>query len=142
MEFSHILPHITASLNGLTAVLLLVAYCLIRSGRREAHRFTMIAAVVVSGLFLACYLLYHFTAPIFVFPGQGAIRSVYYVLLVSHVVLAVVILPMIVVTVRRGLGGYTTTHRVIARVTFPLWLYVSVSGLVVYLMLYHLYPQA
>ncbi|MEI6986828.1 MAG: DUF420 domain-containing protein [Rhodospirillaceae bacterium] len=139
MDIPHLLPHVTASLNALTAVLLLIAYVMIRSGKRDAHRKFMISAVIVSALFLACYLVYHVTAPIFVFRGQGAVRGIYYALLISHVVLAVVILPMIFVTIRRALTGCFDLHRRIARWTFPLWMYVSVSGFVVYLLLYHIY---
>ena len=141
MQLAHILPHVTASLNALTAVLLLLAYGFIRTDRRAAHRFTMLCAVASSALFLVCYLVYHFTAPIFVFPGQGLIRSAYYTLLISHVALSLVMLPMILVTVRRGLGGQPERHRALARFTFPIWLYVSFSGIAVYVMLYHVYPQ-
>jgi len=138
-----ILPHVTAGLNGLTTVLLLIAFGFIRAGRRDAHRATMLCAVVVSAIFLACYLVYHFTAPIFVFAGDGALlRGLYYVLLVSHVVLALAIVPMIVFTLRRALAGQTVPHQKLARWTFPVWLYVSLSGLAVYAMLYHLYPPA
>ena len=139
MELAHILPHVTATLNGLTAVLLTIAFLLIRAKRPAEHRVVMIAAVVTSGVFLACYLVYHLIAPTFVFPGQGAARTLYFTLLTSHIVLAVGILPMIVITVRRGLGGNHDLHRAIARVTWPLWMYVSLSGLTVYALLYHVY---
>ncbi|CAK0748556.1 putative membrane protein [Azospirillaceae bacterium] len=105
MNLNLFFPHVTATLNGVSALLLMVAYGMIRADRRKAHRFVMLCAVVVSALFLACYLVYHFTAPIFVFAGQGMVRSLYYVLLISHVVLALVIVPMIVLTLSRALGG-------------------------------------
>jgi uncharacterized membrane protein YozB (DUF420 family) len=139
MDTAHTLPHITAGLNALSAILLLLAYVLIRSRREAAHRVVMLSAVVVSGLFLACYLVYHFTAPIFVFPEQGLVRGFYYTLLISHVVLALAIVPMIVVTLRRALSGRSDLHRKLARWTFPVWMYVSLSGLTVYVMLYHIY---
>ena len=133
------LPHITAGLNALAVILLLVAYGLIRSGRQSAHRKFMLAAVAVSALFLAFYLFYHFTSPIFVFTGQGLVRRFYYGVLISHVVLAMVVTPMIALSLRRALTGSVDLHRRTARWTFPIWLYVSVSGLVVYAMLYHIY---
>ena len=141
MQLAPILPHVTAGLNGLTAILLLLAWGFIRADNRAAHRATMLCAVGVSALFLACYLLYHFTAPIFVFPGQGPIRLVYYALLVSHVLLSAAMLPMIALTLWRGLGGQPERHRALARLTLPVWLYVSFSGIAVYVMLYHLYPR-
>lgn len=133
-----VLPHITAGLNALTVLLLISGFVLIRSGARDTHRKVMIAALGSSALFLAFYLVYHFTAPVFVFPGRGLIRPVYYFLLISHVVLSAVVLPMIFLTVRRGLGGRFDVHRGIARWTLPVWLYVSLTGIAVYVMLYHM----
>lgn len=139
MESAHILPHVTASLNALALVLLLVGFILVRRGRRTAHRTVMLAAVAVSGLFLLAYLAYHVSAPIFVFKGQGWVRPAYYALLVSHVVLAALITPLVGMTLWRALRGRFDVHRGLARVTLPLWIYVSASGVVVYTLLYHVY---
>ncbi len=139
MESAHILPHVTASLNALALMLLLAGFILVRRGRRTAHRTVMLAAVAVSGLFLLAYMAYHVTAPIFVFKGQGWVRPAYYALLVSHVVLAALIAPLVGMTLWRALRGRFDVHRGLARVTLPLWLYVSASGVVVYTLLYHVY---
>ncbi len=138
MNTATVLPHVTASLNAVTLCLLVAGFALIRSERREAHRAAMIAAVGTSTLFLAFYLLYHFTAPIFKFQGQGAVRPVYYFFLITHVILAAAVTPMVLLTFARGLRGRLQLHRGLARWTFPLWVYVSVSGLVVYVMLYQM----
>lgn len=136
---SGILPHLTAALNALAGVLVLVGFLLIRQRRKAAHRAVMTAAVVVSAMFLVSYLLHHFTAPVFVFPGHGLIRPIYFTMLVSHVALAVVVAPMVVVTFRRARRGDFDLHRGLARWTFPIWLYVSATGLAVYVLLYHVY---
>jgi putative membrane protein len=138
MTAAPLLPHLTAALNAAALVLLLAGFALIRSGQRRLHRRTMLAAVVVSALFLAAYLLYHATAPIFVFRGEGAIRPVYYTVLVSHVILAAAVTPMIALTLVRALRGHVDAHRALARWTWPVWVYVSLSGILVYVMLYHL----
>jgi uncharacterized membrane protein YozB (DUF420 family) len=132
------LPTLNAFLNGLSAVLVLVGYALIRSGRREAHRKAMLAALGCSALFLVSYLAYHFQVGSVRFTGQGGLRTAYFSILLSHTVLAVVILPLIAATLVHALGGRFERHRRIARVTLPLWAYVSVTGVVVYFMLYHL----
>lgn len=139
MDTATTLPHVNAILNTVTIVLLVAAYWLVRNNRIEAHRKVMLGALTVSALFLASYLTYHFTAPIFVFRGDGLVRSVYYTLLVSHVVLAAVATPMILVTAWRGLKRADARHRALARWTWPVWMYVSVSGVAVYAMLYHIY---
>lgn len=139
MTDASILPHVTASLNALTVLLLTAGFVLVRRRNHGAHRAVMTAAVAVSAVFLACYLTYHFTAPVFVFAGHGLIRPVYYFLLITHVVLAAVVFPMIVVTVLRAWRGRFAVHRGLARWTLPVWMYVSVTGIVVYVMLYHLY---
>ncbi len=136
---SGVLPHLTAALNALAGLLVLVGFLLIRQRRKAAHRAVMTAAVVVSALFLVSYLLHHITAPVFVFPGQGLIRPIYFTMLVSHVALAVVVAPMVVVTFRRARRGDFDLHRGLARWTFPIWLYVSATGLAVYVLLYHVY---
>jgi uncharacterized membrane protein YozB (DUF420 family) len=139
MNTANTLPHVTAALNAVALGFLLTGYVLIRTGRREQHRKAMLAAVAASGLFLAFYIVYHFTAPIFVFRGTGAVRPIYYALLISHVALAALVTPMVLLTVWRGLTGVFPRHKRLARWTFPLWTYVSVSGIVVYAMLYHVY---
>lgn len=139
MNTADTLPHVTAALNAVALAFLLTGFFFIRTGRRELHRKAMLAAVGSSGLFLAFYIVYHFTAPIFVFRGTGAVRPIYYALLISHVALAAVVAPMVVLTLWRGLAGVFARHKGLARWTFPLWTYVSVSGIVVYAMLYHLY---
>ncbi|MDG2244256.1 MAG: DUF420 domain-containing protein [Rhodospirillaceae bacterium] len=140
MTTANVLPHINAVLNSIATVLLLIGFVLIKSGRKEAHRTIMTAAIVVSAVFLVSYLTYHFTAPIFVFPGTGWAVPAYYTLLVSHVVLATVVSPMVVVTAWRAFHGDFDRHKVIARWTWPVWMFVSVSGVAVYAILYHVYP--
>jgi len=132
------LPALNASLNAASALLLLVGYLLIRAGRREAHRRAMLLALACSALFLVSYLTYHFHVGSVRFTKTGAIRSVYFAILISHTVLAVAILPLVLLTTARGLRGRFDAHRRIARVTLPLWAYVSVTGVVVYWMLYRL----
>jgi uncharacterized membrane protein YozB (DUF420 family) len=132
------LPSLNAALNTTSAVLLLLGWLLIRSGRRDAHRRTMIAAFASSTLFLACYLVYHAQVGSVRFTGQGTVRSLYFALLLSHTVLAAAIVPLVLVTLSRGLGGRVEAHRRLARYTLPLWLWVSVSGVAVYWMLYRL----
>lgn len=139
MNAAAILPHVTASLNALALTLVLIGFVLIRRGRRDWHRRAMLAAAVTSALFLLAYVAYHLMAPIFVFRGQGLIRPIYYSLLITHVVLAVLVTPMVLLTLHRGLAGRFDAHRSLARWTWPLWVFVSASGLVVYAMLYHLY---
>lgn len=133
------LPHLTAGLNAVALVLLLCGFALVRSGRRDLHRRFMLAAVGTSGLFLVAYVIYHATAPIFVFRGEGAVRPVYYTLLISHVVLAAAVTPMIAMTLWRAVTGRFEPHRGLARWTLPIWLYVSLTGVVVYALLYHVY---
>ncbi|HRP95149.1 MAG TPA: DUF420 domain-containing protein [Rhodocyclaceae bacterium] len=139
MDTANTLPHLNALLNALTMLLLVVAFVLIRQRRITGHRRAMIGAIAVSALFLVSYLIYHFSAPIFVFRGEGAVRPVYYALLISHVVLAAIVTPMILMTAWRGLRRLDERHRALARWTWPLWMYVSVSGVVVYALLYHVY---
>jgi putative membrane protein len=140
MLLADILPHVNAVLNAVSTVLLIAGFALIRAGKRETHRKVMIAALIVSSVFLICYLVYHFTAPVFIYRGPDWSRPVYYVLLVSHVVLATLVTPMVAVTAWRALHGNFQRHRAIARWTLPIWLYVTVTGVVIYVILYHLYP--
>lgn len=132
------LPALNAVLNGTSALLLATGYLLIRGGRREAHRRVMLAALATSALFLASYLAYHLQVGSVRFQKQGAIRTVYFAVLISHTVLAAVILPLILVTLRRALASRFEAHRRLARLTLPLWGYVSVSGVLIYWMLYRL----
>lgn len=132
------LPSLNAVLNTTCAVLLVAGWLLIRSGRRQAHRRTMLAAFATSALFLVCYLVYHAQVGSVRFTGQGPVRTLYFALLLSHTVLAAAIVPMVLVTLSRGLRGRFAAHRALARYTLPLWLWVSVSGVAVYWMLYRL----
>ena len=133
------LPALNASLNALAFVFLVAGYILIRSGRRDAHKRCMLLALTTSALFLISYVIYHANAGSVPFRGVGAIRVVYFVVLIPHVILAATILPLALLTAARGLRGDYGRHVRIARWTLPLWLYVSVTGVIVYLMLYHLY---
>lgn len=132
-----IFPVINASLNGASTVLLLVGRWFISQRRIAAHRATMITAVVTSALFLTSYLYYHAHVGSVHFQGTGWSRPLYFTLLISHVLLAIVIVPMVLITLTRALRERFDRHRAIARWTFPLWLYVSVTGVLVYFMLYH-----
>src|SRR5215468_10594997 len=132
-----IFPVINASLNGASTILLLVGRWFISQRRIAAHRLTMITAVITSTLFLISYLYYHFHVHSVPFQGTGWSRPVYYAILASHVVLAIVIVPLVSITLLRALRERFDRHRAIARWTFPLWLYVSITGVLVYLMLYH-----
>src|SRR5712664_167583 len=135
--FSH--AALNASLNGISAILLAGGYAAIRAGKRDVHKYYMVSAFGVSTVFLASYLIYHFRVGHVVFQGQGWIRPVYFALLVSHTILAVVIVPLILVTLRRAWLEKFDKHRLIARWTLPLWLYVCVTGVIVYLLLYQIY---
>jgi len=134
-----IYPVIDASLNGTSAVLLLVGRGFIKRGRMAAHRAVMITALISSSLFLASYLYYHWHVGSVHFQGQGWSRPVYFSILISHTILAAVIVPLIIITLSRALRERFDRHRVIARWTFPLWLYVSITGVVIYVMLYKLF---
>jgi putative membrane protein len=140
LSLAEILPHVNAVLNSVSTVLLILGFALIRTGRRDLHRKVMITALIVSSAFLICYLIYHFTAPVFVYRGPEWSRPVYFTLLISHVVLATLVTPMVAVTAWRSLHGDFVRHRAIARWTLPIWLYVTVTGVVIYVILYHLYP--
>jgi putative membrane protein len=134
----HDLPTLNAILNSISAVLIVIGYFLIRARRIEAHRKTMLAAFTTSTLFLVSYLVYHAQVGSVHFQGTGAIRTVYFTILITHTILAAAVAPMVVVTLFRGLKGRFEKHRKLARMTLPVWLYVSVTGVVVYAMLYHL----
>jgi uncharacterized membrane protein YozB (DUF420 family) len=130
------LPALNATLNAISAVLLTTGYILIRQRRIAWHRLCMLAAFATSTLFLISYLVYHAHIGSRPFAGQGAIRYVYYTILLTHVVLAAAIVPMVLITLSRALKRRFPRHKAIARWTLPLWLYVSVTGVIVYLMLY------
>ena len=132
------LPAVNAALNATSAVLLLAGYELIRSGRWKQHRIAMLAAFCTSVLFLVSYLTYHAHAGSRHFPGQGWIRSVYFTILLTHTLLAAAVVPLALVTLSRGLSARYDRHRTIARWTLPIWMYVSVTGVVVYWMLYRM----
>jgi uncharacterized membrane protein YozB (DUF420 family) len=133
------LPTLNATLNAIAAVLLVIGYLLVRRRRFEQHRRVMLGAFGMSVLFLVSYVIYHANAGSRPFTGQGPIRTVYFVILITHIVLAAAIVPLALVTLSRGLGRRYDAHRRIARWTLPIWLYVSVTGVVVYLMLYRMY---
>jgi uncharacterized membrane protein YozB (DUF420 family) len=135
-----ILPAVNAALNALSACLLIGGYACIRRGRRAAHQRCMLAAFLVSVLFLASYLTLRYLAGMTRFEGQGWIRPVYFTILLSHTVLAAGIVPLAIVTMARALREEHARHVRIARWTLPLWLYVSITGVVIYWLLYHLYP--
>ena len=132
----HSLPAVNATLNALSGVLLIVAYALIRARRIEQHRRVMIAAFATSSLFLVCYLVYHAQVGSVPFTRQGFVRPLYFTILITHVTLAAAVLPLAIVTLSRGLKARYPQHRRIARWTFPIWLYVSVTGVLVYVLLY------
>ena len=132
------LPTLNASLNALASVFLVAGYVMIRSRRIDAHRRCMLSALGTSALFLISYVIYHANAGSVPFRGTGTVRVVYFVVLIPHIILAAAILPLALVTTARGLRGDYTRHVRIARWTLPVWLYVSVTGVIVYLMLYHL----
>jgi putative membrane protein len=136
--FSH--AALNASLNGLSALLLSGGYAAIRAGKREVHKVFMISAFAASTIFLASYVIYHLRVrQVVLFQGQGWIRPVYFTLLASHTILAIVIVPMILITLRRAWLEKFDKHRLIARWTLPLWFYVCVTGVIVYFMVYQIY---
>ena len=134
----HDLPTVNAALNATAAVLLVWGYLLIRRKRVQMHRKVMLTAFATSSLFLICYIVYHAQVGSVRFPGTGAIRTVYLSILGTHTLLAATVPVLAVITLNRGLRGRFDKHRKIARWTLPIWLYVSVTGVVVYLMLYHM----
>ena len=134
-----IFPLINASLNGTSAVLLVTAHSMIKRGRVVTHRRLMLAAVITSSLFLVSYLYYHAHVGSVHFQGQGWSRPVYFSILISHTTLAAAIVPLAIITLSRALRERFDRHRAIARWTYPIWLYVSVTGVIIYFMLYHLF---
>ena len=134
-------PALNAFLNGSSAVLIATGYYFIRTGRRDAHKRLMIAAFVTSTLFLISYLYYHLVlrAGVTHFQGQGIWRPVYFSILISHTFLAAIVVPFVLITLYRALTGKFARHRAIARYTFPIWMYVSVTGVVIFVMLYKIF---
>jgi len=135
----NIFPAVNAGLNGASAVLLTTGRVLIRQRKVRLHRACMITAVVTSSFFLASYLYYHAHVGSVHFPGEGWARAVYFTILISHTMLAALVVPLVVLSLTYGLRGKFERHRRISRWTFPIWLYVSVTGVVVYIMLYQIY---
>ena len=136
------LPTVNAALNAISAVFLVAGYCFIKAKNREAHRACMLGAFTSSTLFLVSYLVYHFQVGSVPFRGQGPIRIMYFSILVTHTILATIIVPLSLITLSRAIRGKFAAHRRIARWTLPVWLYVSLTGVVVYWMLYWLAPAA
>jgi uncharacterized membrane protein YozB (DUF420 family) len=134
-----LLPAVNATLNATATILLLCGYVMIKRGRIHVHRRFMLSAFATSILFLICYVIYHLNVLSKPFPGHGPIRIVYYSILLTHVLLAMTVPPLAIITLTRGLRMRVDRHVAIARWTFPIWLYVSVTGVIVYLMLYQLY---
>jgi putative membrane protein len=146
MDLLHIFPHLNASLNALSGILLLTGFIFILKKRVREHRFCMLAASSISALFLVSYIIHHTLRTYYFglgptkFTGEGLIRPIYFTILTSHTILAALVAPFVVMTLRRALKGRFDAHRNIARLVFPVWLYVSVTGVVVYLLLYQFYP--
>lgn len=142
-DWVYTLPSINAVLNTLATVLLVTGYLLIQSGKKLAHKRVMLSAFVTSVLFLAFYLTYHFALKHYTgvsskpFQGEGIIRPIYFTILITHVILAAIVPVLAMMTIYRGLKGQWVKHRKIAKVTFPIWLYVSLTGVIIYGMLYH-----
>jgi putative membrane protein len=135
------LPAVNATLNGMSAIFLVAGFRYIRQKNRAAHERYMKAAVVTSALFLICYITYHLKAGRTVFTNPAWFRPIYLTLLLTHTVLAVTIVPLIIITLNRALRQRFDAHRKIARWTWPLWMYVSVTGVIIYLLLYRIFPQ-
>lgn len=146
IDLLHVFPHLNAALNATSCVFLISGFYFIMRRRVGAHRFCMITASSVSAIFLVSYLTHHALRTYYFglgptrFTGEGLIRPIYFTILTSHTVLAAAIGPFVVVTLRRGLKGWYDKHVRLARLVFPIWLYVSTSGVAVYLLLYQIYP--
>ncbi len=134
------LPHVIAGLNGISTLCLAVGYVFIRLGDRYRHRAAMLSAMAASALFLVVYVIYKANSGFAQFGGEGVIRPIYFTILIAHIIGAIIITPMVPVTVLRAFKGRFAAHRRLARWTWPLWMYVGLSGVVVYVMAVHLYP--
>jgi len=148
MDFLHIFPHMNAALNALSGLFLITGFVFIMKTKVAAHRFCMLAASSVSALFLVSYLSHHALRTYYFglgptrFTGEGIIRPIYFTILTSHTILAALIGPFVVLTLRRGLKGWYDSHKKLARLVFPVWLNVSIPGLGVYLLLFPIVPGA
>ena len=146
MELLYIFPHLNAALNATSGLFLITGFFFIMQKRIAQHRFCMLSASVVSAFFLVSYLTHHALRTYYFglgptrFTGEGVIRPIYFTILTSHTILAALVAPFIVMTLRRGLKGWYESHKKMARVVFPIWLYVSSTGVIVYLLLYQIYP--
>ena len=140
-DYYSVLPHLNATLNASSFILLSSGYYFIRRKNVIAHRNCQIAALTASVLFLISYIVYHLHHGTTRFAGQGIVRPIYFTILTTHTILAAVIVPFVIITLRRAMRGDFLRHKAIARWTLPMWMYVSITGVVVYLMLYHLYPS-
>lgn len=145
MEYLHIFPHVNAALNATSGVFLITGFYFIMRKQIARHRFCMLSASIVSAVFLVGYVTHHAIRTYYFglgptrFTGEGLAKPIYLTILTSHTILAAVIGPFVIMTLRRGLKGLYESHRRLARIVFPIWLYVSMTGVVVYVMLYHLY---
>lgn len=139
MEFTIIAPPVLAALNTVAVLLVIAGYLFIRNGRRRAHRYMMLSALAVSSCFMAVYLYYHWLVGNIPFAGAGIVRTVYFSLLASHVILAAILLPLALTTAGFALAGNDRRHRRIAVWTLPIWIYVSATGVIIYLMAFHIY---
>ncbi len=146
MDLLQIFPHVNANLNGLSGIFLLIGVYFIRTEQISKHRASMLTAFTLSSIFLACYLTHHALRTYYFglgpteFRGEGIVRPVYFTILTTHSILAVLVAPFILVTLWRALKGKFEIHKKLARLVFPVWLYVAVTGVIVYLMLYQIYP--
>ncbi len=129
------LPPVYATINALTAVLLVVAVVQIKKGNRKTHEKLMKTAIALSVLFLVMYIAYHMTSDPTPYGGEGVLKTVYYFVLISHIILSIVVIPFVLITFFRGINGEFKQHKKIAKITFPLWLYVAITGVIVYLMI-------
>ena len=136
------LPAVNAALNTLSTIFLTCGYVFIRRQRQAAHRNCMIGAVISSALFLTCYLIYHYNAGRTVFRDPAWFRPIYLTILITHTILAVVIVPMVLTTLYHAARRQFDRHKKIARWTWPIWMYVSITGVIIYFLLYHIFPQA
>jgi uncharacterized membrane protein YozB (DUF420 family) len=148
MELLQVFPHLNAALNATSGVLLMIGFALIRSGRRDAHKLAMLSAAGISALFLVSYVAHHSVRTYYFglgptrFTGEGLARPIYFTILMSHTILATAVAPFVIAVLWRGLKGRFEQHKRLARLVFPVWLYVSITGVAVYIMLYHLYPAS
>lgn len=147
MDFLQIFPHVNAALNATSTLFLITGFYFIMRKRIAEHRFCMLSASIVSGVFLVGYLTHHALRTYYFglgptrFTGEGLARPIYFTILTSHTILAALIGPFVIMTLRRGLKGHYDSHRKLARIVFPIWLYVSTTGVVVYVLLYHVYKN-